>query len=114
MHTCSFALHTHLQEPRWSNKQEQKTKKQNKKQKKEWSNECTAWLAQRAEMALGKAGGTACPTCTHRHGGMDERRRARVLAETMRAAAWGAHAEHTHTHTHTHRGANGKEEEEEE
>ena len=65
-------------------------------------------------MALGKAGGTACPTCTHRHGGMDERRRARVLAETVRAAAWGAHAEHTHTHTHTHRGANGKEEEEEE
>ena len=61
-----------------------------------------------------KGGGTACPTCTHSHGGMDERRRARVLAETVRAAAWGAHAEHTHTHTHTHRGANGKEEEEEE
>ena len=61
-------------------------------------------------------GGTACLTCTHRHREMNERRRARVLAETMRAAAWGADAEHTHTHTEGGgtQGANGKEEEEEE
>ena len=63
-----------------------------------------------------RGGGTACLTCTHRHREMNERRRARVLAETMRAAAWGADAEHTHTHTEGGgtQGANGKEEEEEE
>ena len=93
---------------------QQKTR--NKKQKRNGAmNALHGWHKGRI-WPLERGGGTACLTCTHRHREMNERRRARVLAETMRAAAWGADAEHTHTHTEGGgtQGANGKEEEEEE
>ena len=52
--SCLVVLRVHLPCTCTCRSQAGATKNKKQETKKEWSNECTAWLAQRADMALGK------------------------------------------------------------
>ena len=68
--SCLVVLRVHLHCTCICRSQAGATKNKKQETKKEWSNECTAWLAQRAEMALGKAAGGA-QHAQHAHTGME-------------------------------------------
>ena len=59
--SCLVVLRVHLPCTCTCRSQAGATKNKKQETKKEWSNECTAWLAQRADMALGKGGGHSMP-----------------------------------------------------